>query len=160
MLNRVLAFVLSLAIVVCANPILFAAGAAGQISGVAMLGSGEHVTGQVARLRSLDLGQVAAETTTTGSGVFSFAGVGAGSYIVELVSNGSVVGTSVPVTLTSKNMTVANVMVSTSAAPVAALGALGGSFWTGTFGLISIAAIAAGVTTAFVVTLNDASASQ
>ena len=40
MLQRVLAGVLSLAILVGANPVLFAAAPAGQISGVAMLQSG------------------------------------------------------------------------------------------------------------------------
>ena len=164
MLQRVLAGVLSLAILVGANPVLFAAAPAGQISGVAMLQSGDRLSGQVARLRSLDQDQVAAVTTTGGSGGFAFAGVTAGSYIVELVSNGTVVGTSTPVMLTSRNMTAANVMVTASAAPAAALAPLallgGGSFWTSTFGLITVAALAAGVTTAVVVTKNDASASK
>ena len=164
MLQRVLAVVLTFAIVVGANPILFAAGAAGQISGVATLQSGEHLTGQVARLRDLDHGQVAAVTMTTGSGAFSFTDVNAGSYVVEIVSNGSVVGTSTLVTLTSRTMTVQNVMVTANAAPAAALGPLallgGGSFWTSTFGLITAAALAAGVTTAVVVTKDDASASK
>ena len=164
MFQRVLAVVLTFAIVVCANPILFAAGAAGQISGVATLQTGEHLAGQVARLRSVDLGKIAAVTTTTTSGGFSFADVDAGSYIVELVSDGTVVGTSGLVTLTSRTMTIQNVMVTASAAPAAAVGPLallgGGSFWTSTFGLITLAAIAGGVTTAFVVTKDDASASK
>ncbi len=164
MLQRVLAVVLTFAIVVCANPILFAAGAAGQISGVATLQTGEHLAGQVARLRSVDLGKIAAVTTTTTSGGFSFADVDAGSYIIELVSDGAVVGTSGLVTLTSRTTTVQNVMVTASAAPAAAVGPLallgGGSFWTSTFGLITLAAIAGGVTTAFVVTKDDASASK
>jgi hypothetical protein len=164
MLHRVLSGVLSFAIVVGANPILFAAGAAGRISGVATLQSGEHLAGQVARLRSLEQGQVAAVTMTTGSGKFSFTDVNAGSYVVEIVSNGSVVGTSTMVTLTSRTMTAENVMVMANAAPAAALGPLallgGGSFWTSTFGLITAAALAAGVTTAIVVTKEDASASR
>jgi hypothetical protein len=162
MLQRVLAVVLSFAILLSANPIVFAAGVEGQISGVATLQSGEYVAGQVARLRSLDQGQVAAETTTTGAGRFSFAGINAGSYIVELVSNGSVVGTSA--TLTSRNMTASNVMVTAAAAAPAAalapLGVLGGSFWTSTFGFITIAALTAGITTAVVVTQDDSSASK
>lgn len=164
MLQRALALVLSLAIVVCANPILFAAGAAGQVSGVATLQSGEQLAGQVARLRSLDEGHVAAVTMTTGSGKFSFTDVNAGSYVVEILSNGAVVGTSTLVTLNSRAMTVENVMVTANAAPAAALSPLallgGGSFWTSTFGLITAAALAAGVTTAIVVTKSDASASK
>jgi hypothetical protein len=164
MLQRVLAVVLSLTIVASANPIVFAASAAGQISGVATLASGEHLAGQVARLRSVDEGQVAAVTLTSGSGAFSFSDVNTGSYFVELVSNGSVVGTSTLVTLTSRSMTAENVLVTANAAPAAAFGPLallgGGSFWTSTFGLITVAALAAGVTTAFVVTKDDASASK
>ena len=157
MLQRVLAVVLSFTIVLGAAPIASAAATAGQISGIA---SGEQVAGQVARLRNLDLGQVAAVTTTSASGAFAFSGISEGNYIVELVSNGSVVGTSVPVTLTSKNMTVQNLMLSASAAPPAFLGSLGGSFWTSTFGMITVAAIGAGLTTAIVVTKNDASSSK
>ncbi len=164
MLHRVLAVVLSLTIVLSANPILFAASAAGQITGVATLGSGEHLAGQVARLRSVDQGLVAAVTLTTGSGAFTFSDVDAGSYLVELVSNGSVVGTSTLVTLTSRSMKAENVMVTATAAPAAALSPLallgGGSFWTSTFGMITVAALAAGVTTAIVVTKDDASASK
>ncbi|RPI53186.1 MAG: hypothetical protein EHM55_14525 [Acidobacteria bacterium] len=164
MLQRVLAVVLSLAVVLCASPVALAAGVAGQISGVATLQSGEHLAGQVARLRSLDQGQIAAVTTTSGTGGFSFAGVNAGSYIVELVSNGSVVGTSAPLTLTSRNMIAANVLVTAAAAPAAAAAppALfgGSSFWTSTFGMITMAAVAAGVTTAIVVTKDDPSASK
>jgi len=158
MLQRVLAIVLSFTIVLGAAPIVSAAATAGQISGVA---SGEQVAGQVARLRNLDLGQVAAVTTTSASGAFAFSGISEGNYIVELVSNGSVVGTTVPVTLTSKNMTVQNLMLSASAAPAAFLGPVGsGSFWTSTFGMITVAAIGAGLTTAIVVTKNDASSSK
>jgi hypothetical protein len=164
MLKRVLAVVLSFAILVCANPMVFAAGAPGQISGVATLQSGEHLAGQVARLRSLDQDQIAAVTTTGGAGTFSFAGVNAGSYIVEILSEGSVVGTSTPVTLTSRNMIASNITVTAAAAPAAALAPLallgGGSFWTSAFGMVTVAAIAAGVTTAYVVTKDDPSASK
>ena len=163
MLQRVLSVVLSLAIVLSANPILFAAGPAGQISGVAMLQNGEHLAGQIARLRSLDnqSDAVTITTITTGSGEFSFAGVNAGSYVVELVSNGAVAGTSAPVTLTSKSMTAGDVRITALAASAAAAAPVpGGSFWTSTLGMITIATIAAGITTAFVVTKNDASGSK
>jgi hypothetical protein len=163
MLQRVLSVVLSLTIVLSANPILFAAGAAGQITGVATLQSGEHVAGQIARLRSLDNqgDAVTITTVTSGTGEFSFAGVNAGSYVVELVSNGAVSGTSAPVLLTSKNMTAGNVRITAFAAPAAAaVPVVGGSFWTSTLGLITVATLAAGITTAFVVTKDDASGSK
>jgi hypothetical protein len=145
--------------VLCTIPTVCAAEAAGQISGVALLSSGDHFAGQVVRLRGLDLGQVAGITTTTGAGRFQFVGVKAGSYIVELVSNGSVVGTSVPVTLTPKTMTAEGVTATAAvaAATQAPVGNSGGSFWTSTFGIITMAAVAAGITTAFMVTQDDAS---
>ena len=103
-----------------------------------MLQSGEHLAGQVARLRSLDNqgDAVTITTITTGSGEFSFSGVNAGSYVVELVSNGAVVGTSAPVTLTSQSMTAGNVLDHGLGGSAAAVGpgSGGGSFWTSTLG--------------------------
>jgi hypothetical protein len=160
MLRRVLSLALSLAMVLCAIPAASAAGATGRISGVAMSSNGEHLAGQVARLRSLDLGQVAAVTTTSGSGGFSFVDVNAGSYLVEIVANGAVVGTSTPVTLTRQTMTADGVMATAAAVPAAAQSGgsnNGGSFWTSKFLVISAAAAAAGLTTAIVVTKDDAS---
>jgi hypothetical protein len=130
---------------------------------MAMSSNGEHLAGQVARLRSLDLGQVAAVTTTSGSGAFSFVDVNAGSYLVELVSNGAVVGTSTLVTLGRQTMTADGVLATAAAVPAAAQGSNGsngGSFWTSKFFIISAAATAAGLTTAIVATKDDASAKR
>lgn len=163
MLRRVLSLALSLGLVLCAIPNASAAGAMGRISGVAMSSNGEQFAGQVARLRSLDRGQIAAVTTTSGSGGFSFSDVNAGSYLVELVSNGAVVGTSAPVTLTAQTMTLDRVMATAAAVPAAAQGSnnyTGGSFWTSKWFMISAAAVAAGVTTALVANGDEASAKR
>ena len=163
MLRRVLSLALSLAMVLCAVPIASAAGATGRISGIAKSSNGEYLAGQVARLRSLDLGQVAAVTTTSGSGGFSFVDVNAGSYLIEIVSNGAVVGTSTPVTLGRQTMTADGVVATAAAVPAVAQGSAGyngGSFWTSKAFIISAAAVAAGVTAAVVVTKDDASAKR
>jgi hypothetical protein len=161
MLQRVLAAILSLAVVLSANPILFAAGAAGQISGVAMLRMANTSPGLhgcaawITRATRDDhddhhrLRRILVRRRERGS------------YVVELVSNGAVSGTSAPVTLTSKSMTAGNVRIMALAASSAAAAPVpGGSFWTSTLGMITVATIAAGITTAFVVTQDDASASK
>src|SRR5688572_27513848 len=102
-MRRVLALTLSLAMMFSVVPMVSAAGApVGQISGLAITQGGQHLGGQLARVRSLDIGHVADVTTTAASGQFSFSGLSAGHYIVELVSNGYVVGTSAPVALTER----------------------------------------------------------
>jgi hypothetical protein len=125
--------------------------------------SGENLAGQIARLRSLDLGHVADVTTTSGSGGFSFAGVSAGTYIVELVSNGTVVGTSTPITLSVRSMTAEGIRATALATPAAAQTqtyTYSDSFWKSRWGIISLAAIATGATAAVVVAKDDASASR
>jgi len=163
MLRRILSLTLSLAMVLSVVPTVSAAGVSvGRISGLAMTLDGQHLGGQLARLRSLDIGHAADVTTTNSAGEFSFRGVRAGSYVVELVStSGYVVGTSSPVVLTTRSMTAEGV---TATAPVLATqaqaGVLAGSFWTSTVGIIVIAAVAAGVITAVVVATNDESPSR
>jgi len=160
MLRRILSLILSIVMIVSAVPSVSAAGAAaGQIRGMAMSQTGQHLAGQLARLRSLDIGHVADVTTTSGSGEFSFSGVGAGSYVVELVSNGYVVGTSAPVVLSPRSMTAEGVTATASSAQAQA-GVLSGSFWTSTVGIIVLAAITAGVLSAVVVATNDESPSR
>jgi len=145
MLRRILSLALSIVMIVSAVPSVSAAGAAaGQIRGMAMSQTGQHLAGQLARLRSLDIGgHVADVTTTNGSGEFRFSGVGAGSYVIELVSNGYVVGTSAPVVLSARNM-VAEGVTATAATTQAEAGVLAGSFWTSTTGIITLLTIAAG----------------
>jgi hypothetical protein len=160
MMRRILSMTLSVALVFSLVPPVSAAGT-GRISGLARTLDGRYLGGQLARLRSLDVGHVADVTTTSTAGEFSFRGMRAGSYVVELIStSGYVVATSAPVVLTTRSMTADGV---TATAPVTAAQAqagAGGGFWTGTAGIITIAAIAAGVITAVVVATNDGSPSQ
>jgi len=159
-MHRMLSLLLVVALILGAVSPVSTAGASGRISGVAKGQSGQNLAGQRARLRSLDLGHVAMVTMTSASGQFAFAGLGAGSYLVELLSNGSVVGTSAPVVLTERHMTVDGITATEAAGAQAQTGALAGSFWASTAGVITIAAIAAGTITAVVVAKRDASPSQ
>ena len=159
-MRRILSLALSVALVVSAVLPIGAAGAGaavGQISGVARTQSGQFFAGQLARLRNLQLGHVATVTTTSASGQFSFTGLAAGIYVVELVTNGSVVGTSAPVVLTAREMIASAVAATAAGGGQAQAGVLAGSFWTSTVGIITIAAIAAGVISAVVVATNDES---
>ena len=160
-MRRMLSLVLSVAVVVSAVlPAATAGVAVGQISGVARAQSGQHLANQIARLRSLDVGHLANVTTTNASGQFSFTGLKAGIYVVELVSNGYVVGTSAPVVLTARDMTVDSVAAIAAGGAQAQAGALAGSFWASTAGIITVAAVTAGVITAVVVAKDPESPTQ
>jgi len=160
-MHRILSLVLAVTLVVSAvSSVSAAAPLVGQISGVAKTQSGRHLAGQLARLRSLEVGRVANVTTTNASGQFSFTGLHAGSYVVELISNGYVVGTSAAVVLTERDMTAEGVTATAAGGAQAQAAALAGSFWASTAGIITIAAIAAGVIAAAVVVQGDASPSR
>ena len=159
-MRRILSLVVSVALVMSVVLPAFAAGAAvGRINGVALAQSGHHLAGQLARLRNLQIGHIADVTTTNASGQFSFTHLGAGVYVVELMSNGYVVGTSSPVVLTERDMT-ANVSATAAGGGQAQAGALAGSFWASTAGIITVAAVAGGVIAAVVVAKSDESPSQ
>jgi hypothetical protein len=160
LMRRILSLVVSVALVMSVVLPAFAGSAAvGRINGVALAQSGQHLAGQLARLRNLQIGHIANVTTTNASGQFAFTGLNAGVYVVELMSNGYVVGTSSPVVLTERDMT-ANVSATAAGGGQAQAGALAGSFWASTAGIITVAAITAGVITAVVVAKSDESPSQ
>ena len=160
-MRRLLSLTLVVAIAFSVVPTVSAVGAPlGQISGFALSQAGAHLGGQVARVRSLDIGHVADVTTTNAAGAFSFTRLSAGHYIVELVSNGYVVGTSAPVALTARDMTADGVTATAASAAQAQAGVLAGSFWTSTIGIITLAAIGVGIVTAVVVVKNNASPSR
>lgn len=161
MLRKVLTIVLSIALVTSAVPTLSAGGsAAGQISGIALSHSGRHLGSHGARLRSLDAGDVVGITTTNSLGEFSFAGLSSGSFAVELVSGGYVVGTSTPVVLSAKAMTATGVMASAPdpATQAQAGAAAAASFWASTAGVVTLIAIGAGIV-AIIVAANKQEAS-
>ena len=148
---------------------LFAAPAAaaqpgtGTISGSARSASGQSMPNTTVRLRNVQTGQLAGATTSGAEGQFSFAGLGPGSYVVEVVdAAGVVVGTSAAIALTAATMVATGVVVTSSAAAAGALAAAGGgAFFASTLGIITIAAVGAGVAGVVVVAnRDDASPSQ
>ena len=162
MLRRTLALALAYAVVLTAVPLSAAPPSVGRISGIATTVGGAQFAGQIARLRSLDIGHVTDVTTTSGSGSFAFNGVSSGNYVVELLTNGRVVGTSTAIAVTQKNNTVEGV-TALAAAPAAQAqaGALQGSFWGSTIGIVTaIAVVAAVVAIVVVATKDEASPSR
>jgi len=157
---RLLALVLTVVIALPAQA-LFAAGAvpasaaAGQISGRAFDVTGKQLSNVTLRLRNvgsgLTFGEVAATTLSGVAGDFSFSGLRAGSYIVEVGNaQGQVIGTSRVIPLTPGQMVAGGVGVAAVAEAGAGMGQAGAgagaaSFFTSTLGIVVVAAVAAGV---------------
>ena len=94
----------------------------GAISGMATV-DGKPLGNVTVRLRNVDNGTLAGETTANAQGQFSFSGLGPGNYVVETVApNGTILGTSTAIALTATAMVVANVTVGTSAALLSGAG--------------------------------------
>lgn len=128
-MKKLLASTLCLALSLSVAPVnLIAAGRAiaqtnGAISGLATV-DGKPLGNVTVRLRNVDNGTLAGETKANAQGQFSFTGLGPGNYVVETVSaNGTILGTSTAIALTTAAMVVANVTVGTSAAVMAGAGA-------------------------------------
>lgn len=128
----------------------------GLISGVASV-DGKPLANITVRLRSIESGQLVGNTTANATGQFSFAGLSQGNFVVEMVSaNGTIVGTSATVTLTTTAMAATGLSVAASAAALAAAGGVGLSAT-----VIAVSAVGATLgTTAVVVVANDASPSR
>jgi hypothetical protein len=136
---------------------VFAAGRARQapaqtasLSGTATASNGQTIANTPVQLRDVNTGQLVGKTTSTPTGTFTFAGLGAGTYAVEVLSaTGQIIGTSAAVSVAA-GATVTGVAVGASAAAAAAgagaCAAAAGAAGAGT------AAAAAGVSTAIVVT--------
>lgn len=148
-LRRVTASALAFTLTFCAAP-LFAAPArhAGQAQGASLAGTATSSTGQTVanatvQLRNLATGQLAGTTTSSATGTFSFAGLQAGNYAVEVVNAaGQIIGTSASVAVAA-GATITGVTVTASAAALggaAAAGAAGGG------------AAATGISTAVIIT--------
>lgn len=145
----------------------------GLIAGVTSI-DGKPLPYIAVRLRNLENGQLVGNTTADAAGQFSFSGLNPGNYVVEMVSaDGTIIGTSVNIPLTTGVMATTNVAVGVSAAALGATGGVaagavaGGATAAGaaTAGMSAtlIAVTAVGVTlgtTAIVAVDNDASPSR
>jgi hypothetical protein len=139
----------------------------GTISGTAVNAANQPLAQRTVRLRNMTSGQIVATTQTNAAGQYTFTGIPAGQYIVEVVENddpaAAVIATSGTVTLAA-GQAATGVAVTASAAAAGAAGAAaagGGAFLTSALGL-TILAVAAGVgiTTAIVAANDPASPAQ
>ena len=155
---RSTAFALVLAIPFSAAQ-LFAArapGARSQEQGASIAGTASSNTGQTlanytVQLRNLATGQLTGTTTSSAAGGFSFAGLPAGNFAIEVVNAaGQIIGTSASISVTL-GATITGVAVSATSAIVGAAAAAGGAAAAG-------AGAAAGVSTAVIVTTVAAAA--
>jgi carboxypeptidase family protein len=131
------------------------------ISGTATTASGQPMPNTTVQLRDTTTGQLAGTTRTDRSGAFRFAGLAAGTYLIEtLGATGQIVGTSAAITVTAAGA-VTGVTVGAAAGAVAGVvaGAAGGGISTAV--IVSTIAAAAGVAGAVAVATNGtASASR
>ena len=147
-MRRVLVVALALSLVLPASA-AFAAGAAQAPGTASIAGSaqsaGRAVANATVRLRDVANGQLAGTTTANAAGQFSFVGLNAGNYVVEVVNAaGEVIGTSSAITLAA-GAAATGVGVSAAGAVASSLLA-GGSFFGSTLGIVTIAAVGAAVT--------------
>ena len=160
-MKKLLASFLCVALVIALAPVSFAQNT-GQVSGTATI-DGKPMPNTTVRLRNVDNGTIAATGKTNGQGQFSFTGLPAGNYVVEIVSDdGKLLGTSTRIALVAGAMVATGVSVGATAAAAGAAGAAaagGGAFFASTAGIITIAAVGTGVAAAVVVA-NDSSPSQ
>ena len=159
------AFALAFSITLSAAP-LFAAQRAPrrdrQAQGASLAGTATSSTGQTianvtVQLRDLVTGSLAGTTTSTATGTFTFVGIQAGTYAIEVVSAvGQIVGTSAAIAVTA-GATITGVAVSATAA-IAGAAAAGAGAAAGVAAAGAGAGAAAGVSTAVVVTTVAAAA--
>lgn len=140
---------------------LAAAQAAGELSGIARGGQLQPLTDVTIQLRNFQTGEVAATTTTTAAGSFSFAGVAPGTYIAEVVDGaGKTLGVGAPVTLGAGAAATTSV-VATGVGVAPASGGLLHLFGMGpATSLTVLGAAAAASVTAVVANRPDASPSR
>jgi Carboxypeptidase regulatory-like domain len=146
-MHRVLA--LALVVSMAGTPSVFAAGAQApansSMSGSVRNSSGRSIANATVRLRDLETGQLAAAATSDAAGQFSFPGLAAGSFTVEIVdAAGEIVGSSAPISVAAGSA-ITGVVVTTNDSSKKK----GGAFFTSTAGVIALAA--SGAATAGVV---------
>ena len=145
-MRRVTAVVLSAALLLNAAP-LFAApqGQGGTLNGTAQNAQGQNLANYTVRVRNLATGQISGTTISGATGQFSFVGLNPGQYVVEIVNQaGTIIGTSSAVSVAA-GATVSITVGATAAAAAAAAAAGGTGFLASTAGIITVAAVGAGV---------------
>ena len=165
-MRRIVALALASSLTLSSAP-LFAAQGTASLAGTATSSSGQSVANATVHLRNLANGQIAGTTTSSTTGSFSFAGLQAGNYAVEVVNAaGQIIGTSASIGVAA-GATVTGIAVSTSAvlagaaAGAAAAGAGAATAGISTAVIVTTAAAAAGVAGAVAIAKKgDASPSR
>ncbi len=171
-MRRIIAVTVAVAMSFTALP-LFAAARAGRVaqqfgslSGTARDQGGQTIARTTVQLRNLTTGELVSTTQSAADGAFSFAGLPAGNYAVEIVNAaGQIIGTSASITVAA-GATVSGVIVTASAA--AALGTAAGAAAAGaaaaggfsTAVVITTIAVAGGIAGAVAIARNNASPSR
>ena len=153
-MRRVLSFVTVISMMAPASSVFAApraaqAQTAGSISGTASDSTGVTVAKATVRLRNLTTGELSGNSVSSAAGEFSFSGLPAGSYVVEVVNAaGEIVGTSAPIAVAA-GAQVTGVVVAASAAAAAGVGGSAGVASAGFFfskaGIVALAAASAAV---------------
>jgi hypothetical protein len=167
--KQIVALALASAVSMPASPLLADTGpGTGQSEGAASVAGtsrdekGSTVSHVKVNLRNLDTGKLAATTTSDDVGQFSFYGLKAGNYAIELVNDaGQLIGTSAAIAVTT-GATVTGVTVTVGAATQAALlaaAAGGGGGGISTALIVTAVAAGAGIA-ALVIVKHNASPSQ
>src|SRR5471030_226039 len=130
-MRRIVALVVTVALGWFAAPFSVATGTAqaqlASLAGTASTSTGQTLINVTVQLRDLVTGSLAGTTTSTATGSFTFAGLQAGTYSIEVVSAaGQIVGASAAVSVTA-GAAVTGVAVSASAAAVGAAAAGAGA---------------------------------
>ena len=171
-MRRIPVITLVLALLLSASPLVAApAGRVAQAPGATLSGTATNSTGQTiaqttVQLRDLATGQLVSTTQSAANGAFTFTGVPAGNFAVEVVNAaGQIIGSSASISVAA-GATITGVTVSATAA--AALGTAAGAAAAGaataggfsTAVVITTVAVGAGIAGAVAVATNDASPSR
>jgi hypothetical protein len=159
------ALVSTLSMAMTPMPAAAAQGQAGSLAGTAQTATGQMVANVRVQLRNLANGTLSGSTTSSATGAFSFTGLAAGNYSVEIVNAaGQIIGTSAAIPVAA-GAVVTGITVTSSAAAAggaAAAAAGGGAAATGgisTALIVTTVAAGAGIA-AVIVVKTRASASQ
>ena len=143
-MRRTIAIALATSMVVSASPLFAGARRGAQppgasVSGTATSSAGRPIANTTVQVRNLATGQLVGTTTSAANGGFTFAGLEAGNYSIEVVNAaGQIIGTSAAVSVAA-GATITGLTVSASAAGIGA--AAGAAAGAGSAGGISTAVI-------------------
>jgi hypothetical protein len=166
--KQIVALALASAVSVQASPLLAdtaggttQAGGPASVAGTSRDARGSTVAHVKVNLRDLGTGKLASTTTSDAVGQFSFTGLKAGTYAIELLNDaGQLIGTSAAIAVTA-GAAVTGVTVTVGAATQAALLAAAAAGGGGISTALIVTAVAAGAgIAALVVVKNNASPSQ